>query len=68
RLTPGMTFKGVKMPGRMGGCKTTVQNLVVVRIDEERNLVFVRGGVPGPDGSYMVLRQAVKGKTPRKRK
>ncbi|MDP2312107.1 MAG: 50S ribosomal protein L3 [Pseudomonadota bacterium] len=68
RLTPGMTFKGVKMPGRMGGCKTTVQNLVIVRIDEARNLVFVRGGVPGPDGSYMVLRQAVKGKTPRRKK
>ncbi|MDP2311188.1 MAG: 50S ribosomal protein L3 [Pseudomonadota bacterium] len=68
RLTPGMTFKGVKMPGRMGGGKNTVQNLLIVRIDTERNLVFVRGGVPGPDGAYIVLRQAVKGKTPRKRK
>ncbi len=68
RLTPGMTFKGVKMPGRMGGCQTTVQNLVVVRIDAERNLLYVRGGVPGPDGSYMVVRAAVKGKTPRRRK
>lgn len=68
RLTPGMTFKGVKMPGRMGGCKTTVQNLVIVRIDAERNLLYVRGGVPGPDGSYMVVRAAVKGKTPRRRK
>jgi large subunit ribosomal protein L3 len=68
RLTPGMTFKGVKMPGRMGGKQKTIQNLVIVRIDEERNLVFVRGGVPGPDGSYIVIRAAVKGKTPRRRK
>lgn len=60
RLTPGMTLKGVKMPGHMGAAKVTVQNLRVVRIDAERNLLFVRGGVPGPDGAYVLVRQAVK--------
>lgn len=62
RLTPGMTLKGVKMPGHMGAARTTVQNLQVVRVDAEKNLLFVKGGVPGPDGGYIVVRQAVKGK------
>lgn len=61
RLTPGRTLKGVKMPGRMGGCRTTIQNLAVVRVDVERNLLFVKGGVPGPDGAYVVIRKAAKG-------
>jgi large subunit ribosomal protein L3 len=60
RLTPGMTLKGVKMPGHMGAAKTTVQNLKVVRVDAERNLLFVRGGVPGADGSLVIVRHAVK--------
>jgi large subunit ribosomal protein L3 len=61
RLTPGMTLKGVKMPGHMGSARTTVQNLKVVRVDVERNLLMVRGGVPGPDGSMVIVRNAVKG-------
>lgn len=60
RLTPGMVLKGKKMPGQMGNAKTTVQNLVVERIDEERNLIMVRGGVPGPNGGLVVVRDAVK--------
>ena len=60
RLTPGMTLKGVKMPGHMGSARTTIQNLKVVRVDAERNLLLVRGGVPGPDGAVVVVRQAVK--------
>jgi len=60
RLTPGMTLKGVKMPGHMGSARTTVQNLKVVRVDVERNLLMVRGGVPGPDGSMVIVRNAVK--------
>jgi large subunit ribosomal protein L3 len=68
RLTPGMTLKGVKMPGHMGSAATTIQNLMVVQVDAEKNLMFVKGGVPGPDGAYIVVRAAVKGKTPKKRK
>lgn len=68
RLTPGMTLKGVKMPGHMGAAKVTVQNLRVVRVDAERNLLFVRGGVPGPDGAFVMVRQAVKGAKKKKQK
>lgn len=60
RLTPGMTLKGVKMPGHMGNANVTVQNLRVVKVDVERNLVYVRGGVPGPDGAHVLVRKAVK--------
>ena len=60
RLTPGRTLKGVKMPGHMGNARVTVQNLRVVRVDAERNLLFVKGGVPGADGGYVVIRKAVK--------
>jgi large subunit ribosomal protein L3 len=61
RLTPGHVLKGKKMPSRMGNVQVTVQNLDVARIDAERNLIFVRGGVPGPNGGYVTIRQAVKG-------
>ncbi len=60
RLTPGMTLKGKKMPGHMGSERVTVQNLKVARVDPERNLVFVQGGVPGPNGSFVMVRRAVK--------
>lgn len=60
RLTPGMTLKGTRMPGRMGGKQVTTQNLQVVKVDAERHLVFVRGAVPGPQGSVVKLRKAVK--------
>ncbi len=60
RLTPGMTLKGVKMPGHMGAARVTVQNMKVVRVDAERNLLFIRGGVPGPDGAFVTVRKAVK--------
>ncbi|MCB9663363.1 MAG: 50S ribosomal protein L3 [Alphaproteobacteria bacterium] len=60
RLTPGMVLKGKKMPGRMGGEQVTVQNLDVVKVDAERGLVFVRGGVPGPKGAFVKVRKAVK--------
>ncbi len=60
RLTPGMTFKGVKMPGQMGNAKVTIQNVRIVKIDSERNLVYVKGGVPGAPGSIVVLRKACK--------
>jgi large subunit ribosomal protein L3 len=60
RLTPGMTLAGKHMPGQMGNARTTVQNLLVAKVDAERNLVYVRGGVPGAVGSIVTLRNAVK--------
>jgi large subunit ribosomal protein L3 len=68
RLTPGMTLKGVKMPGHMGNARTTIQNLVVVKMDTERHLLYVKGGVPGPDGAMIVVRSAVKAGQPKKKK
>lgn len=60
RLTPGHVVKGKKMPGRMGGVQVTVQNLHVAKVDAERHLVFVRGGVPGPKGAFVKVRKSVK--------
>ncbi|MBX2801377.1 MAG: 50S ribosomal protein L3 [Myxococcales bacterium] len=60
RLTPGMVLKGKKMPGHMGSERVTVQNLQVAKVDPERNLVFVKGGVPGPNGAVVTVRRAVK--------
>src|SRR5690606_22060869 len=60
RLTPGHVIKGKKMPGQMGNERVTVQNLEVARLDEERGLVFVKGGVPGPKGAYVIVRKAAK--------
>lgn len=54
--------KGKKMPGHHGVERTTVQNLDVVKIDEERNLLFLRGAVPGHREAYVIVRQAVKAK------
>lgn len=58
--TPGRVFKGKKMSGHMGDVRRTSSNLEVVRIDAERNLILVRGGVPGAAGGRVVLRPAVK--------
>jgi large subunit ribosomal protein L3 len=60
RLTPGHVLKGKKMPGHMGNEQVTVQNLHVARVDAERNLVYVKGGVPGAAGSLVTIRKAVK--------
>lgn len=60
RLTPGMVLKGKKMPGHMGAARVTVQNLAVVKVDADRGLVFVKGGVPGANGGYVIVRKAVK--------
>lgn len=60
RLTPGMTLSGMKMPGHMGNARVTVQNMVVARVDAERNLVYIRGGVPGPNGGVVTVRKTVK--------
>lgn len=57
---PGRVFKGKKMAGRMGGKRATVQNLRVIGIDQERSLIFVKGGVPGHRGSWVEVRDACK--------
>ena len=53
-------FKGKKMAGRMGGDRRTVQNCMVWRIDSERNLIYVRGQVPGHKGNFVLVRDAVR--------
>jgi len=60
--TPGRVFKGKKMAGHMGAVRTTTQNLKVVRIDEGREVILVRGPVPGADGSDVIIKPAVKQK------
>ena len=58
--TPGRVFKGKKMAGQMGNVRTTTQNLEVVRVDAERNLLLVKGAVPGAIGGNVVVKPAVK--------
>jgi large subunit ribosomal protein L3 len=53
-------FKGKRMPGRMGGDQTTVLNLDVVQIDADRNVLLLKGAVPGAKGAVVVVREAVK--------
>ena len=57
---PSRVFKNKHMPGQYGVEKVTIQNLTVVRVDAERNLLLVRGAVPGPKGGYLTVRDAVK--------
>lgn len=58
----GKVFKGKKLPGRMGGQKVTVQRLTVVRVDAERNLLLIKGAVPGPKGGFVIVKNTVKPK------
>ncbi|SMF44686.1 LSU ribosomal protein L3P [Alteromonadaceae bacterium Bs31] len=58
--TPGRVFKGKKMAGHMGSERTTTQNLEVVKVDVERNLLLIKGAVPGAPGGDVVVRPAVK--------
>jgi len=57
---PARVFKGTKRPGRMGGERVTIQNLEVVKVDPERNLLIVKGAVPGPKGSLLIVKSSVK--------
>ncbi len=61
--TPGRVFKGKKMAGHMGSERVTVQNLEVVRVDAERNLLLVKGAIPGAPGSDVIVRPAVKARS-----
>ena len=56
---PARVFKGRKLPGRLGGVKTTVQGLQVAKVDPERNLLLVRGAIPGANGSFVVVKKTV---------
>ena len=58
--TPSRVFKGRQMPGRMGARRATVSDLEIVRVDPERNLLLLRGGVPGIRGSFVAIRTAKK--------
>jgi large subunit ribosomal protein L3 len=58
--TPGRVFKGLKMAGHMGHERVTVQNLRVVSVDPDRNLILIKGAVPGPTEGMLIVRKAVK--------
>ena len=58
--SPGRVFKGKKLPGHMGMDNTTIKNLEVVRVDTDRNLILIRGAVPGPKGGLLVIKNTVK--------
>ncbi len=58
--TPGRVFKGVRMAGRMGGVRTTVQSLTVHSVDAERGLLLIKGAVPGPSGRVVLVRSAAR--------
>jgi len=55
--TPGRTFKGMRMGGRLGNARITVKNLRILSIDTERNLVALRGAIPGPNGGLIMIRK-----------
>jgi len=58
--TPGRVFKGKRMAGHMGNARRTVQNLEIVRVDETRNSLLIKGSVPGPKGGRIIVRPAAK--------
>jgi large subunit ribosomal protein L3 len=60
--TPGRVFKGLRMAGHMGVDRVTVQNLMVMRVDVDRNILLVQGSVPGPNNGTVIIRRAVKAK------
>ncbi|KHQ54894.1 MULTISPECIES: 50S ribosomal protein L3 [Mameliella] len=61
---PGKVFKGKKMAGHMGSVRVTTQNLQVVRTDSDRGIIMIKGAVPGPKGSWVTVKDAVKKPTP----
>ncbi len=58
--TPGRVFKGKKMAGHMGNVKSTTQNLEIIRVDSERNLLLIKGSVPGAKGGKVIIKPSVK--------
>ncbi len=65
---PARVFRGKRMAGHFGAARHTIKNLEIVRIDPERNLLFLRGGVPGPKGGFVQVRTAKTGSATRKKK
>ncbi|WP_044895192.1 50S ribosomal protein L3 [Bacillus alveayuensis] len=61
-IAPNRVFKSKELPGRMGGERVTVQNLKIVKVDAERNLILVKGNVPGPKKGLVIIKSAVKAK------
>lgn len=59
-VAPNRVFKGKKLPGRMGGAQITVQNLEIIKIDTDRNLLLVKGNVPGAKKGYVTIKSAIK--------
>ena len=59
--SPSRVFKGKRLPGHMGSDNVTVQNLAVVRVDNERGLLLIRGAIPGPKGGLVVIKDSIKG-------
>ncbi|KPB03622.1 50S ribosomal protein L3 [Bacillus sp. CHD6a] len=59
-VAPNRVFKGKLLPGRMGGERITIQNLEIVKVDAERNLLLVKGNVPGPKKSLITIKSAIK--------
>ena len=58
--TPGRVFKGVRMAGRMGAIKTTITGLTVQSVDGDKNLLLIRGAIPGPNGALVMVRSSVR--------
>ena len=59
---PGRVFKGKRLPGHMGVERVTIQNLAVVRVDADKNIVLIKGAVPGPKGGLLIIKNTVKGR------
>jgi large subunit ribosomal protein L3 len=59
--TPSRVYKGLRMAGRMGAERVTVQNLKIQAVDAEKNLLLIKGAIPGPKGQVVFVRNAVKG-------
>ncbi|SJZ46234.1 50S ribosomal protein L3 [Mycoplasmopsis verecunda] len=60
-ISGNRVYKGMTMPGHLGNVKTTVQNLEIVKVDVTNNLILIKGSIPGPKKSFVVVKQAVKG-------
>lgn len=58
---PSRVYPGMRLPGRMGGVRSTTKNLLVVKVDEEKNLIYLRGSVPGAPNGYVSIRRAKRG-------
>ena len=57
---PARVFKGRKLPGRLGGVQTTIQGLEIIRVDSNRNVLLIKGAIPGPNGAFVIVKHTVK--------